>query len=186
MNPIEALIRAENWVPAGRAIRHELIKDPTNHWLLTRMSLTFYERHDYRKALVFSQRAFAADPECPLVLWDYAGTLQMLGRHRDAIEIHRKLIRRGPKKLASGSCGEGLARARGLVADCHYRVSNSMEELGLSDEALGEFERHLDMRGPGCQSIYTMSELNVKRAHLKNEKGRRAVPDLKNSSREEL
>src|SRR5262245_52954966 len=68
-------------------------------------------------------------------------------------------VRRGPNRIANGPCGEGLARARGLVADCHYRIADSLRALNRRKEALAEFEAHLDMRGPGCQSIYKLGEL---------------------------
>ena len=76
---IERLIEAEDWPAARRAIRAELRSDPENHWLLTRLGLTYYEEKDYKQALEWSRRAVGEAPNCPLVLWDYAGTLQMLG-----------------------------------------------------------------------------------------------------------
>jgi len=85
----------------------------------------------------------------------------MLGRHDDAIDAYRSLVRRGAKRIAKGPCGEGLARARGLVADCHFRIAESLESLGRRNAALAAFETHLDLRGPGCQSIYRLRDLNL-------------------------
>lgn len=159
LHPIEVLIRAEKWLAARKAIQAELKSSPDDHWLLTRLGLTYYEMRDYATALFYEEQALGIAPRCPLVLWDYAGSLQMLGRDQEAIEVYRRLVRRGPKRIAAGPCGEGLARARGLVADCHYRIAESLEELGLHDEALREFEKHLGMRGRGGQSIYSRGEL---------------------------
>src|SRR5215469_7498410 len=48
---IERLIDAEEWPAARRAIRADLKSDPENHWLLTRLGLTYYEEKDYGRAL---------------------------------------------------------------------------------------------------------------------------------------
>lgn len=160
LDPIERLIRDDKWLAARKAIRAALKADPKSHWLLTRLGLTYYETRRYAASLPYQERALALAPRCPLVLWDYAGTLQMLGRHREAIDVYRRLTRRGVRRIATGPCGEGLARAKGLVADCHYRIANSLRALGRIDEARSEFDAHLDMRGPGCQSIYALRELD--------------------------
>jgi len=81
-----------------------------DHWLLTRLGLTYYEEHNYKKALFYETQALRLAPKCPLVLWDYAGTLEMLGRDKEAIAIYRKLVKRGVDKIAYGECGEGRAR----------------------------------------------------------------------------
>jgi tetratricopeptide (TPR) repeat protein len=64
---IERLIEAEDWPAARRAIRAELRSDPKNHWLLTRLELTYYEEKDYQQALACERRALAEAPKCPLV-----------------------------------------------------------------------------------------------------------------------
>ena len=119
---VETLIRAGKWLPARKAILAALEPKPDNHWLLARLGLTYYELHDYETALSHTERALAIEPKCPLALWDYAGALQMLARHHEAIGTHNLLIRKGPKRIANGPCGEGLARARGLV--CRLSLQN--------------------------------------------------------------
>lgn len=79
---IEALIEAEKWSAARQAIRAKLRSSPDDHWLLTRLGLTYYEEKRYKQALRYSVRALEKMPHCPLVLWDYAGTLEMLGQTR--------------------------------------------------------------------------------------------------------
>lgn len=156
---IESLIEVEDWPAARRAIRQGLRADPDDHWLLTRLSLTYYEERKYGKAVQHSKRALEIERRCPLALWDYAGALQMLGRHREAIKVFRKLIRRGARRIAYGLCGEGLAWANGLVADCWYRISLSYDAVGNRAWGTRAFVRHLDLRGPGCQSIYPLGQL---------------------------
>jgi tetratricopeptide (TPR) repeat protein len=158
---VEKLIESERWDAARAEIRRLLRREPTSHWLLTRLSLTYYEQYRYRTALRYAEAALAIQPRCPLALWDYAGDLQMLGRHREALDVYRRIVRRGATRIATGECGEGLARARGLVADCHYRMAQSYKDLGDRRHSDSHFEKHLDLRGPGCQSIYRLEELKL-------------------------
>ncbi len=170
---VESLIRAEKWSTARAAIERRLTKAPKDHWLVTRLGLTYYEEHRYEEALACHEEAIALAPTCPLVLWDYAGALQMLDRHREALDVYRKLIRRGPKRIAAGQCGEGLAWANGLVADCYYRMMDSLDALGDKAGATAMLERHLDARGPGCRSIYPLGEVRKKGQSLRQARASR-------------
>ena len=60
------------------ALRQRLKAEPHHHWLLTRLSSEYYEKRQYALALKYAEKAFTEVPSCPLVLWDYAGALQML------------------------------------------------------------------------------------------------------------
>src|SRR5262249_44573504 len=88
----------KNWVKARSLIRRELKRNPKSHWLLTRLGSTFYEEHSYRKSLRIAQQAYKLAPRCPLVLWDYAGSLDMIGRHKTAIEVWQKILKKGVTK----------------------------------------------------------------------------------------
>jgi tetratricopeptide (TPR) repeat protein len=153
---IESAIRVEDWEKARRLILAELRKKPESHWLLARLSLTYYEHRSYKRSLHYLKRARRISPKCPLVLWDYAGTLQMLGFHRRACAIYQHLIGRGPNSLAYGPCGEGRAWARRLIADCFYRQAISLRDLGQVRNAARMYRHHLALRGPGCRSIYSI------------------------------
>lgn len=166
LSNVEALIRQDRWVEARRVILARLRSDPDNHWLVGRLGLTYYEQRQYKRALEHATHAVALMPRCPLALWDYAGSLQMLDRDAQAVDIYRGLIRRGVKRIASGPCGEGMARARGLIADCHLRLSDSLSALRRDAEAMRHFAKHLDMRGPGCQSIYSLKDTAKRRIEL--------------------
>ncbi|MEO8351243.1 MAG: tetratricopeptide repeat protein [Chthoniobacteraceae bacterium] len=156
---IENAIKRDDWKGARRLIRAALRRRPDSHWLLARLSLTYYEEFDYARALAIGQQASELAPHCPLVLWDLAGTLDMLGRHREAMPFYRRLIRRGVESVAFGDCGEGLAWARGLVADCWYRLAHCERELGRRVRAVHCYEKHLALRGPGCRSIYPLRDV---------------------------
>jgi tetratricopeptide (TPR) repeat protein len=127
---------------------------PVAHWHLTRRASTLYEARRYREALKRSQQALTLAPRCPLVLWDHACILDMLGRRAEAKRIFRRLIRRGAEAIAVGPCGEGLAWARGLVADCHFRLAGILLDEGRPGLARRELGAHRRLRGPGSRSIY--------------------------------
>jgi tetratricopeptide (TPR) repeat protein len=140
-------------------LRQRLQAEPRHHWLLTRLSSAYYEQRRYTLALKCAEKAFAEVPSCPLVLWDYAGALQMLGRHNEALDLYARIVTRGVNSIANGECGEGRAWARGLVSDSHYRASLSLKAIGNEQASLSAFEQCLDLRGPGCRSIYRLNEL---------------------------
>jgi hypothetical protein len=91
----------------------------------------------------------------------------MLGMHHEALRTYQVLVERGVEGLAHGDCGEGKAWARGLVADCHLRMSDSWMALGAHAKSVTALDRHLDLRGPGCRSIYKLEELSERRARLR-------------------
>jgi tetratricopeptide (TPR) repeat protein len=66
----------------------------------------YYEQRRYALALKYAEKAFAEVPSCPLVLWDYAGALQMLGRHNEALDLYARVVTRGVDRIANGECGE--------------------------------------------------------------------------------
>ena len=158
---IEKAIASDNWPRARSLIRAELRREPDNHLLLTCLGLTYYEQRQYKRALFYSEKALALSPRCPLVLWNYAGCLDMLERTTEALRIYRSLLRQGIERLAYGQCGEGKAWARGLVADCYYRIACIEKELGRFGDAKRAYLRHLSLRGPGCRSIYPIRDVRT-------------------------
>ena len=159
ISTIERLIRSEDWRAARRAIRTELRSSPKSHWLLTRLGLTFYEERRYAQALKYSLRALEETPDCPLALWDCAGSLEMLDRTKAALKVYLYLIRRGIHSVAFGDCGEGLAWARGLIADSHYRAAHCYLSLHRQKLAVKSLKSHIALRGPGCRSIYSLTKV---------------------------
>ena len=156
---IEASIKRSDWPGTRRLVRAALRKNPESHWLVSRLSLTYYEEQDYARSLILSQRAFDLAPDCPLVLWDLAGTFDLLERYKEAMAIYRRLLRRGVKAVAFDDCGEGIPWARGLLADCWYRLACCQKKQGRRVRAIQCFEKHLALRGPGCRSIYRLRDV---------------------------
>lgn len=157
---IEARIAADDWEGARALIERELHRHPDDHWLLTRLALAYYEQREYEKALVYDTRAHELAPDCPLVLWGLAGTLDMLGRERGAIALYERITGRTLDDLAHGSCGEGMGWARGLVADSYYRMGHAYERLGDRETAVDMYRRALKHKGRGVVSIYHHNLLN--------------------------
>ena len=153
---IEKAIARDEWVRARRLIRAALSREPDSHWLLSRLALTYYEQRQYHKALNYEIRALQIEPYCPLAIWGYAGTLDMLERDKEALEIYRWLISWGEDELAYGQCGEGIQRARSLIVDCFYRIAGILQCIGQHQMALRFYKEHLSRRTRGTRSIYPL------------------------------
>ncbi len=171
---IERLIARDDWVGARKAIREELRRKPESHWLIYRLALTYYEQRRYAKALELETRALQLAPKCPLALWGFAGAKEMLGETSDAVRTYARLIRRGAARLAHGPCGEGARWARGLVADCHYRIGRIREAQGDLREAAVAYRRHLDLRRTAA-SIYAAEDARSRLRALQARRGARSA-----------
>jgi tetratricopeptide (TPR) repeat protein len=173
---IERAMDKEDWETARRLLSREVAAHPDDHWLTTRLATAHYEQEDYAAALAWSEKALRLAPDCPLVLWDYAGALDMTGREEAAIRVWRRLIDRGAERIAADECGEGLRWAKALVNDCRYRVALSYADLGERDEALRFLREHLAHRRRGLPSLYPLREVRGKERGLKQGAGTAAVP----------
>lgn len=163
---VESLIEEEKWEEARLAIEEELKAAPEDHWLLTRLSTTYYEQRDYIKALQYAEQAKDLAPNCPLVLWDYAGALDMLGRRKEALDVYRTLLDRGAKNIAMDECGEGIKWARNLLMDCTYRAGCCVADLGHRDEAAIMMRAYLHLLDLGGEGLYPREEVAKKLRQL--------------------
>jgi len=149
----------EEWNKAIKLAKSLLKHSPKNHWLLTNISSSYYEARQYATALRYAEKALKIAPACPLVLWDYAGSLDMLEREREAIRIWEKLLNRSIKSMAFGLCGEGMKWTESLLNDCRYSIGNSYANLGKKKLAIKYLKAHLEFRRPGLTSLYTQKEI---------------------------
>ena len=153
---IETALDREDWDAARDLILGALKNDPDNHWLLDRLSITYYEQRRYGKALTLIKKAYQLAPHCPLVLWDYAGSLNAVGKPRAALKIYSALIKKGPRALCEMEpCGEGREWALGLVTDCLYRAGVCWEHLGKKQRAVRWLKAFLQARSECPESIYS-------------------------------
>lgn len=155
---IWAYFKSNQYDQAIRFIKSKLRLEPRNHWLLTRLGTAYYEKHEYKKALIYCKRALQIKLNCPLALWDYAGTISSLGRKKEAINIWAKIINRGITRIAYDECGEGLIFAKSLINDCRYRIGLDYfdsKEPELAKKFLNEYLRN---RAKKVKSIYLKSD----------------------------
>jgi tetratricopeptide (TPR) repeat protein len=163
---INELFKRERWAQARKLLQKRLEKEPSNHWLLTRLGTTYYEERDYPKALNLSRRAVRLAPECPLVLWDLASTLEMLGDDRGALRGYRGLFARGPQGIAADECGEGMPWAISLLTDCLYSAAGCLHRIGDRDAAVSCLRQHLELRALGSKSIYSRRDVGKRFAEI--------------------
>ncbi len=130
--------------------------------MLTRLSTTFYEEFDYQTALDYAEQALKIAPWCPLVLWDYAGALDMLERNEEALKVYKKLLRKGVQSVAYDDCGEGIRAARRLLNDCRYRIGLIYARTGNINLAKKYIQEHIDHRNSNTPSIYGLKEVKKK------------------------
>ncbi|MFO0969405.1 MAG: tetratricopeptide repeat protein [Gemmataceae bacterium] len=159
---INRLFDQEKWREARRLLQEELKREPESHWLLTRLGTTYYEEHDYKNALELTQQAHQLAPNCPLVAWDLAATLEMLDDDRAALRIYQRLFETGVKAIANDECGEGEAWARSLLGDCLYSAAGCLHRLGRHEEALRSIQRYLGFRAIGVKSIYSVKDARAR------------------------
>jgi len=159
---IEKAIKLDDWIGARRLIEAELKSQPKDHWLLSRLALTFHEQQQYKRALYWEIEALQEAPYCPLSIWGYAGTLFMLGRYSESLALYRWLLSWGEKKLAYGECGEGIGRARSLLADCHYSIACIWHKKRQWKRAAAEYKKYLAARKKGHGSIYPIRDVKAR------------------------
>lgn len=155
---------------ARELILKRLKKDPYNHWLLARLSTTYYEEKKYKQALKITKKAFKIAPRCPLVLWDYACDLDINGKYKMAITIWKKLLGKGASKIAHEECGEGIRWAKSLLSDCKYRIGISYFKMGDFAKAAKYLQMHIANRKPGIPSIYPLSIVKKKLREIEKER----------------
>jgi tetratricopeptide (TPR) repeat protein len=154
MSAIEQLVERKQWKKARALIQEELVSAPTDHWLWLTLSLTYYENKRYEKALACSRRAVELQPDCPLALWHYAGSLYMSGREPAALAIWTILLNTELPEVAYGECGEGMDWALRLINDVHYRMGRLFQRRGDLALARASFEKYLHNRAHGVASTY--------------------------------
>jgi tetratricopeptide (TPR) repeat protein len=158
-NIVNRLFQEDKYSEARDFILKKIEEYPDDHFWLSRLSTTYYEEKDYNKALQIVEQALKLSPHCPLVLWDYAGALDMLERNDEAIRIYKRLIRRGINRLAYGECGEGIVNAREYVNDSRYRIGLIYANKGKFNLAQKYLREYINYRNQGFSSIYDLREV---------------------------
>jgi hypothetical protein len=103
--------------------------------------------------LRYDVKALQIKPYCPLAVWGYAETLDLLKRDKEALQVFRRPISWGEDLLAYGPCGEGIQSARSLIADCLYRIARIQEDVGQKKKAIATYKTHLAKRTRGVRDL---------------------------------
>src|SRR5947208_676537 len=114
---IDDLFRRGQWEKARKLLRAEIAKELDNHWLWTQLGVTFYEERRYRDALQLFLKSREIVPDCPLTLWNLAGSLDALGKHSEAARLYTWLLR-SQTTPDHDPCWESDEWADALKADC--------------------------------------------------------------------
>ena len=132
--------------------------DP-QHRLFTDLAFSAFEAGHYPASLSAASRAVESAPQCPRSLWAYACALQVAGNQEEAAAAYRVLLSFGVRRISASCCCHHKAHARGLIADTYLHLSLSLKDSGYVLASKDAFEEHLDLRGPGCYSIYRLEAL---------------------------
>ncbi len=160
---VAELLQAENWTEARALLQKELEKDPANHWLLTQIGVTFYEQRQYKAALKIFLDSYRILDDCPLTLWNLAGTFDALGEVKKAIAIYTWLLE-SDKSPADDSCWESKEWTDRLKTDCVFRLGICFQKLGKQSVALDCFRQYLNLLSIGIDGLYSAEDV-MKRIH---------------------
>jgi len=181
---IDRLFDAGKVAEARKLIKRRLREvgesDFDAHWLWCRLSWSYYFfEQDGRKALQHAMTAHALAPRCPMVAECRVYALIRLGKHRDAIQIARELIRRGATALSRGDCADTPAAARATIADAHYDISWCYQQLANLPAARRHLQAHFSLRGPGIRTNTPLASAR----ELEKELREVAMPKKKTATR---
>ena len=155
---IHELFRQGEWEEAREILEGEREKEPRSHWVLTQLGVTFYERFKYEDAYKLFLDSLNILNDCPLTLWNLAGTLDSLGKHADAIRIYTWLLR--SKKTADESpCWESKEWSEVLKTDCVYRMGVCFRHLDKKHEAEHCFRQYVNLLLTGIEGTYSIEEV---------------------------
>ena len=100
------------------------------------MALTYYEEKGYAKALRYARQAHEIAPDCPLVLWELAGALDMTADPKAALDYYGKIIAAHRNKTVTDPCWESPRWLLSLQVDATYRAALCLDDLGHAENAL--------------------------------------------------
>lgn len=164
---IEASLRRGDWSAARRLLQLELNRDPNNHWLLTQIGATWYEQRRYKSALKYLIRSIRIVPDCPLTLWNLAGTLDDLNRPEKAIPIYVRLIR-STTRASDDPCWESPEWSDTLKVDCVFRLGVCLMRSGKPWAAEECFRNYVQLVLAGRTGSYSLEDARLEILSLGN------------------
>lgn len=163
---INDLFQRCQWEEARQLLEIARAKDPENHWILTQLAVTFYEQKRYDEALKLLQESLRIVADCPLTLWNLAGTLEALKKPTAAIRIYTWLLE-SDKSSADDPCWESKDWTDSLKADCIYRLGGCFKGLGKKRKAEQCYRQYLNLLLVGVKGSYAVDAVlsNIQDLH---------------------
>ena len=155
---IDDLFRREKWQEARRLLERKREETPNDHWVLTQLGVTFYEQRRYEDALQLFLASRKIVRDCPLTLWNLAGTLDSLENYADAMRIYVWLYLNKTSPDAD-PCWESKEWADALKTDCVYRIGVCFQHLGKKREAEDCYRQYLDLLSVGIEGAYSIEDV---------------------------
>jgi tetratricopeptide (TPR) repeat protein len=155
---IDDLFQRAQWEEARRILERQRVEDPHDHWVLTQLGVTFYEQRRYEEALQLFLESQQIVPDCPLTLWNLAGTLDALGNYANALRVYTWLLL-NQKSPDDDPCWESKEWADALKTDCVYRVGVCFHHLGEKRKAERWYRQYLDFLSNGIEGSYSIDDV---------------------------
>ncbi|MBW3595674.1 MAG: tetratricopeptide repeat protein [Planctomycetes bacterium] len=154
---INTLFEKEKWEQARKLLEAAREKTPKSHWVLTQLAVTYYEERRYAEALRLLLESRRLVPDCPLTLWNLAGTLDAIGKHRDAVRVYTWLLKSN-RTAKNDPCWESTEWTDALKTDCVYRLGACFGRLGKRQIAEHCFRQYLNLLSLGIEGAYSAED----------------------------
>ena len=134
---------------------------------MVKVGLGFHESRRYGRALGAFEDAQRLAPSCPVVAYNRANTMHMLGRDEVARAVLRDLVSVGPETLERRCDAVG---GRSLQLDAYFLLFLvTLHCRGFSDEAFGYADEHIRRRCRGLHSAWALREVRSEVSAMKQE-----------------
>jgi tetratricopeptide (TPR) repeat protein len=176
---IYRLFKNEAWAEARSLLEAERERCPDDHWVITQLGVTYYEEGRYEEALKLFLASFAIVEDCPLTLWNLAGTYSALGKQSRAIRIYKSLLE-SSVSAEDDACWENKEWSEALKADCVYRLGRCFQKQGDKSAADFCYRQYIELLLAGIEGTYSIEEA---RRHVQSlhpaPNGKAAAAELK-------
>ena len=177
MERIERLLQAGQWSEARDLLEQERVSDSENHWLLTQIGVTLYEERRYEDALRLFKASSKIVPECPLTLWNVAGTLDAIKRPRNAMAIYTWL-RRAENSSVDDPCWESKIGPTLSRPIAFIDTGVCFQRLGENEKAEHCYRQYINLLLSGIDGSCAVEEVKqrIQQLHAGGEKHTRPTP----------
>jgi tetratricopeptide (TPR) repeat protein len=155
---ISALFRKSEWAKARGLLEKEQKRNSGDHWLLTQIGVTFYEEGKYGEACRLFLKSLKIVADCPLTLWNLAGTLDATGQPLQALKIYTWLLRTN-KSAKDDPCWESKKWSDALKTDSVYRIGVCFQHIGDRNKAEDCYRQYLNLLLIGGEGSYSIEDV---------------------------